>query len=282
MCRRSASEWFNLRKHPKDTPQMRPATAHLTEPSERRTTAGPYNGLPYGYFRKICQTGVLQRHVSRKHPNNLPERYPEMACFAEPSERRTAPSPYSGISRGSIRKPCQNGTSMRSISRKLPKDVPQRDPTMVCHTEASERYARLGPSNGTFHGSIRTICRKDALKWPVLRNLPKDTPNRHPKTDRFTEASESSTAESTEMARHTETSVHRAIAVPCERGPESLAFRAKERGTSRAVGSSCRCAPDSRYCRRNTPRAAAPAAPRHRSARVRAPGDAAMRAPRRS
>lgn len=67
-----------------------------------------------------------------------------------------------------------------------------------------------------------------------------------------------------------------------ERGRESLAFRARERGTSRAAGSSCRCAPDSRYCRRSTPRAAAPAAPRHRSVRVRAPGDAAMRAPRRS
>lgn len=192
-------------------------TAYHPEDSVQCATDPHLNGSICGSIRKIRREYAPQRHISRNLPNNLPERYPEMARFTEASERRTAPRPYSGISHGSIRKPCQNGTSMRSISRKLPKDVPQRDPTMVCHTDTSEKYARLGPSNGTFHGSIRTICRKDALKWPVLRNLPKDTPNRHPKTDRFTEASESSTAESTEMARHTETSIHRTIAVPCER-----------------------------------------------------------------
>lgn len=263
-----------------DIREHRPA--YHTEDSVQCAADPHLNDSICGTFRKIRRKCAPQRHISRNLPNNLPERCPEMVCFTEASERRTAPRPYSGISHGSIRKPCQNGISMRSISRKHLKDVPQRDPTVVCHTDASERYARLGPYSGTSHGSIRTICRKDTLKWSASRNCPKDTPNRHPKTDRFTEASESSTAESTEMARHTETSVHRAIAVSCECGPESLAFRARERGTSRAAGSSCRCVADSRYCRRNTPRAAAPAAPRHRSARVRAPGDAAMRARRRS
>lgn len=48
-----------LRKHPQTMPEQHLHAVHLTETSERRTTTGSYNGLPYRCFRKISQIGAL-------------------------------------------------------------------------------------------------------------------------------------------------------------------------------------------------------------------------------
>ena len=64
----------------------------------------------------------------------------------------------------------------RHITRKTPYNMPQIRILMAQSAEASEGYAANAPRDGTSHGTFRTICRKDALKWPASRNLPKVRP----------------------------------------------------------------------------------------------------------
>ncbi|AEK29518.1 hypothetical protein EGO58_12025 [Limosilactobacillus reuteri] len=93
-----------------------------------------------------------------------------------------------------------------------------RERRTAYHTEDSVQYATDSHLNGSICGSIRRIRRECTPRRHISRNLPNNLPERCPEMACFAEPSESSTAESTEMARHTEASAHRAIAVPCKRG----------------------------------------------------------------
>lgn len=122
-------------------------------------------------------------------------------------------------------KPCQQKTFLRSVSRKLPKTMPQRSAIAAHLTEASEKHGANGYPCGISHGKTsaqgtakRTICgsvcgrlretnrfettarsvmrrfrvmgRHSGNLWHVVRKVPRNTPRRNPEMAYLTEASE--------------------------------------------------------------------------------------------
>lgn len=180
----------------------------------------------HGNLRKIDHIRRLARayftEVSAR--NAMLEPLCGRSCGKHPVNHAAAES-ANDVSYGTLREPCQQKTFLRSVSRKLPKTMPQRSAIAAHLTEASEKHGRkrvplrhisrktphneprreqsadqfaedsekqtvLRPPRGRSCGRFRVMGRHSGNLWHVVRKVPRNTPRRNPEMAYLTEASE--------------------------------------------------------------------------------------------
>lgn len=103
-----------------------------------------------------------------------------VAC-TEISAKSTIPRHLRGILYGSLRKECHAGASLRSVTRKHPKTMPQHGLQMAYLTESSVNHAAKRRFYGPSQGNFRKTCRKEALSRRIFTEASeKHVVDRHP------------------------------------------------------------------------------------------------------
>lgn len=144
----------------------------------------------HGNLRKIDHTTAFAWHTLRKSPRGMPCWSLFAVDHAEASVNHAAAESANGISYGKLREPCQQKTFLRSVSRKLPKTMPQRSAVAAHLTEASEKHGANGHSCGISHGRLRTMNREEGNLRHNTRKVPSNGAPQRQSAARRTEGSE--------------------------------------------------------------------------------------------
>ena len=131
--------------------------------------------IPRSHARESPQNRpytAFARHTLRKSPQGMPCWSLFAVGHAEASVNHAAAESANGVSYGTLREPCQQKTFLRSISRKLPKTMPQRSAIAAHLTEASEKHGANGYACGISHGRLRETNRFETTARSVMRKVP--------------------------------------------------------------------------------------------------------------
>ena len=135
--------------------------------------------IPRSHARESSQNRpytAFARHTLRKSPQGMPCWSLFAVGHAEASVNHAAAESANDVSYGTLREPCQQKTFLRSVSRKLPKTMPQRSAFAAHLTEASEKHGANGYPCGISHGRLRTMNREENNLRISLRKTPRNKP----------------------------------------------------------------------------------------------------------